>query len=66
LQDAGLQADSDSLSFELKGQNQTFADSGTESSASDDFVDAGIDTDLPIAAMAQPGIVTSDRIDIQI
>lgn len=68
LQNAGLQADSNSLSFELKGQNQAFGETGNGSSDGEEFVESETETnaDIAAAALAQTGIVSSDRIDIQI
>lgn len=68
LQNAGLQADSNSLSFELKGQNQAFGESGNGKSNGEEFVESETETnaDIAAAALAQTGIVSSDRIDIQI
>lgn len=68
LQDAGLQADSNSLSFELKGNGLAFGherqDGHAPSGADDgleDLTGAGA-----IAASSRPSIVTNDRVDIHV
>lgn len=68
LQNAGLQADSNSLSFELKGQNQAFGETENGTPNGEEFVESETETDADIAAaaLAQAGIVSNDRVDIQI
>jgi flagellar hook-length control protein FliK len=69
LQDAGLRADSNSLSFELKGNGQSFADAHQDSSGKDGTDPAGADGLIAADAAAtgaRPGIVTNDRVDIHV
>jgi flagellar hook-length control protein FliK len=68
LQDAGLQADSNSLSFELKGNGLAFGHErrdGHAPSGSDDGIE-GLTGDGAIAASSRPSIVTNDRVDIHV
>lgn len=68
LQDAGLQADSNSLSFELKGNGLAFGherQDGHAPSGSDDGIE-GLAGDGAIAASSRPSIVTNDRVDIHV
>jgi hypothetical protein len=68
LQDAGLRADSNSLSFELKGNGQSYAEAHHDTSGKGDSDPAGANgTALPDAGpAARPGIVTNDRVDIHV
>jgi flagellar hook-length control protein FliK len=69
LQDAGLRADSNSLSFELKGNGQSFAEAHEGRSGKDGTDPAGADGLIAAdaaATAARPGIVTNDRVDIHV
>jgi len=67
LQDAGLQADGNSLSFELKSQDQAFTPSSGGSTGSGMADDGGLPgaTDAT-AALARQNIIAQDRIDIRV
>ena len=68
LQEAGLRADSDSLSFNLKGQNQAQNDGHEGAATADDDRQAGdgsIDGDGAGAATRQ-AVISEDRIDIEV
>jgi flagellar hook-length control protein FliK len=69
LQDAGLRADSNSLSFELRSQGQAFDDTRSGTGNRGGFEDAGTDDGMLIdraAPRLRPDIVTNDRVDIQV
>jgi flagellar hook-length control protein FliK len=68
LQDAGLQADSNSLSFELKNQEQAFTpSSGGSGGGTSDSGDGGLPGASEAAAtFARPNIIAQDRIDIRV
>ena len=69
LQDAGLRADSNSLSFELRGNGQTFDQAHDGTGNARGSGDAGVDgVGSPDAAapMARPGIIANDRVDIHV
>lgn len=69
LQDAGLRADSNSLSFELRGNGQTFdqARDGTgDTRGSGDAGADGVVSPDAAAPMARPGIIANDRVDIHV
>jgi flagellar hook-length control protein FliK len=67
LQGAGLQADSNSLSFELKGQNHAFGDTGKESAGRGGGSDTdGLAVENAIAAASRSGIISDTRVDIQV
>ncbi|MGH6621360.1 MAG: flagellar hook-length control protein FliK [Alphaproteobacteria bacterium] len=69
LQDAGLRADSNSLSFELRGNGQSFDQAHDGTGNARGSGDAGVDgVGSPDAAapMARPGIIANDRVDIHV
>jgi len=69
LQDAGLQADSNSLSFELKGNGLGYGGEGGNSGGTGGPNSAAIEDVTAAnatAAQARPGIVTNDRVDIHV
>jgi flagellar hook-length control protein FliK len=69
LQDAGLQADSNSLSFELKGNGLGYGGDGGNSSGTGSSNGAAIDdvtAATATAARARPSIVSNDRVDIHV
>jgi hypothetical protein len=69
LQDAGLHADSNSLSFELRSQGQAFDTAQNGTGGRGGFAEAGADDIGPIdrpALPVRPGIVTNDRVDIHV
>jgi flagellar hook-length control protein FliK len=69
LQDAGLRADSNSLSFELRSQGQAFDTAqngaGSRGTINESGVDDGTAPDHG-APFARPAIVTNDRVDIHV
>lgn len=65
LNDAGLRTDSDSLSFNLKGQNQAQSDGEKTAGQSDGDGTLGDETD-GTGPTARQDIVTNDRIDIEV
>ena len=69
LQDAGLRADSNSLSFELRSQGQPFDTAQNGTGGRGGFAETGADHIGPIdrpAPPLRPEIVTNDRIDIHV
>ena len=69
LQDAGLRADSNSLSFELSSQGQAFDTAQNGAGSRGGFAETGADDIGPIdrpAPPMRPGIVTNDRVDIHV
>ena len=68
LQDAGLQTNSDSLSFALKGRSNGRDRTDETGSAPDDAAEAeeGAEDTANAGAVSSAGIVTTDRVDIQI
>lgn len=65
LNDAGLRTDSDSLSFNLKGQNQAQSDGEKSAGQSDGDGALGHEADTTGLA-ARQDIVTNDRVDIEV
>ncbi len=69
LQDAGLHADANSLSFELKSNGGGNGNDGSNSAGSGSRGGAAIEDVTavsPTATQARPGIVTNDRVDIHV
>ena len=68
LQDAGLQTNSNSLSFALKGQNngQEQTDGNGTATGDETEIDEGADGATNTGEGSSPGIVTTDRVDIQV
>lgn len=69
LQDAGLRADSNSLSFELRSNGQAFDQAHDGTGNARRSADAGIDSIGSLDAggpKARPRIVTDDRVDIHV
>ncbi len=68
LNDAGLRTDSDSLSFNLKGQNhaQRDGDGSAGQPGSDDVLGDGADGADDSGLVARQDIMTDDRIDIEV
>lgn len=70
LQDAGLQADANSLSFELHGNGAGYGNDGNGSTGSAGRGGGAAIEDAtaanPITAQARPGVVSNDRVDIHV